>query len=102
MARYGTDTATKEVLAREGSLPGAPVDPSADQEIADRYAAGFLFGLQYPTLAENVLPYLNMLKTSDIPGFGGSSPELQSYGSHGIQQGILEATKGTTLKDLVK
>lgn len=85
--RYGVSTAEKERLAREGSLPGAPVDHSADQTKADRYAAGFLFGQNWPRLSEAVQPVVDRIKTSDLPFFGGSTPEEQSYASAGAAQG---------------
>lgn len=100
--RYGVPTSEKEKLAREGNLPGAPKDTSEDQAAADRFAAGFLFGFRYPSLAEQLLPTINALKTSDLPFFGGDSPELQSFASQGMQQGIAEALRGGTLEDLIK
>ena len=70
--RYGVTTAEKERLARARALPGAPRDLSADQSVADRYAAGYLFGTNWPNLAPVVLPLINVLKTSSLPFFGGS------------------------------
>lgn len=82
--RYGVPTAEKEALASSRALPGAPVDNSADQDIANRYAAGYLFAKQHPHLAPIVQPFINALKTSDLPLFGGASPELQSYAQAGM------------------
>ncbi len=82
--RYGVPTSEKERLAASGSLPGAPQDQSADQGAANRYASGYLFGQAHPTLAPMVQPAVDMLKTSDLPGIGGESPEAQSYASHGV------------------
>ena len=85
--RYGVGTAEKERLAVSGALPGAPLDQSADQDVANRYAAGYLFGQQYPNLAPAVQPYVDRIKTSDLPFFGGESPEVQSWASHGVSMG---------------
>ncbi len=90
--RYGMSTADKEVLARNGSLPGAPVDKSEEQKVADRYAAGYLFTRQWPTLGPILQPVANMIDTDTgiINPFGGSSPELQSYASEGQNHAMLE------------
>ncbi len=85
--RYGVSTADKERLAIGRELPGAPEDATADQDPANRYAAGYLFAQEHPTLSSVVQPFVDMLKTSDLPFFGGSSPELQSWASHGATQG---------------
>ena len=107
--RYGVPTAEKERLARMGELPGAPEDTSADQQAADRYASGYLFGQAHPTIAPAVQPYVDMLKTSDLPFFGGSTPEEQSYASEGIRRAILEGenakrqpSRAATLASLLK
>lgn len=100
--RYGVSTAEKERLARERTLPGAPEDRSENQEAADRFAAGFLFGFHYPQIAPYIQTLVNRVKTSDLPVFGGSSPELQSHAVHGMEMGILERAKGTTLEDLLR
>lgn len=100
--RYGVPTQEKERLAREASLPGAPEDNTAEQTAADRYAAGFLFGLRYPELAVVVQPYVDRLKTSDLPLFGGSTPEEQSYASEGVQRGAAMAGQGLTLAELLR
>jgi len=89
--RYGVPTSEKEAAARRGDLPGAPVDNTADQARADRYAAGYLFGKAHPTIAAAVMPIVSQLKTSDLPVLGGSSPELQSYALQGAQRGIQDA-----------
>ncbi len=85
--RYGVPTDEKEQLARMGSLPGAPVDRTADQAAADRYASGYLFGKTHPVIAPAVQPFVNRLKTSDLPFFGGSTPELQSQAQAGVNTG---------------
>lgn len=100
--RYGVPTSQKETLARQGSLPGAPEDKTAEQKAADRYAAGFLFALQHPGIASTVQPIVDRLKTSDLPLFGGSSPELQSYASEGVTRGADLARQGLTLADLLE
>lgn len=88
--RYGVPTSVKERLARMRALPGAP-EVTADAEEADRYAAGHLFGREHPMLSEKLQPLVSMLKTSDLPLLGGSSPELQSYADAGARAGRLEA-----------
>jgi len=88
--RYGVSTAEKEAIARRGELPGAPVDRSAGQEKADRYAAGFLFAKEHPDLAPILQPMVDRLKTSDLPYFGGESPEVQSYASQGMTRALAE------------
>ena len=85
--RYGMPTSQKEVLAISGALPGAPQDMTAEQTIANRYASGYLFGREHPTLASMVQPFVDMVKTSDLPFFGGSTPEEQSYASEGVRRG---------------
>jgi hypothetical protein len=89
--RYGVDTAEKEKLARQRALPGAPLDTSAEQEKADRYASGYLFGKTWPILSRLAQPMVDRLKTSDLPLLGGSTPELQSQASSGVMQGRLAA-----------
>ena len=91
--RYGMPTADKEVLARQGSLPGAPRDTSADQAAADRYASAFLFAKEHPTLSSVVQPLVDRVKTSDLPFFGGDSPELQSFAQQGANRGRQESEK---------
>jgi len=85
--RYGVSTAEKERLAASRALPGAPVDNTADQEAANRYASGYLFGQNWPNLAPAVQPFIDQIKTSNLPFVGGSSPELQSQASAGVAQG---------------
>ena len=86
--RYGVSTEDKERLAISGGLPGAPQDNSAGQEKSNRYASGFLFAKQNPTIASLVQPLVNRIKTSDLPFVGGSSPELQSYASQGVSRAL--------------
>lgn len=93
--RYGVPTAEKERLARTGELPGAPsYDPSLPDEEnmarADRHAAGYLFGKAHPTLAPMVQPFVNRIKTSDLPLLGGSSPKEQSFAQQGVNIGAGE------------
>lgn len=76
--RYGVSTAEKERIARNGSLPGAPKDHSADQKKADRYASAYLFAKKWPRLSDAVGPLLDMIGTSDLPIIGGLKPEEQS------------------------
>ena len=85
--RYGVSTAEKERLASAGALPGAPKDQSENQDVANRYAAGYLFGQNYPNLAPVVQPMVDRIKTSDLPFFGGESPETQAYASYGVNMG---------------
>lgn len=80
--RYGVPTSEKERLARAGALPGAP-EPDEDAEEADRYASGYLFSAAHPTLSRVVQPLVSRLKVSDLPAFGGSSAELQSFADAG-------------------
>lgn len=54
--RYGMPTSAKEVLAVSGALPGAPVDRSAEQDAAKRYAAGYLFTREHPDAAKVLIP----------------------------------------------
>lgn len=100
--RYGAPTGEKERLARQASLPGAPKDQTTEQQAADRYAAGFLFAFNHPEIAPFVQDLVNVVKTSDLPLVGGSSPELQSYAVHGMRMGLLERDKGTSLGDLLR
>jgi hypothetical protein len=91
--RYGMSTADKEAAASSRSLPGAPADNTADQDVANRYAAGYLFAQQHPHLAPVVQPLIDALKTSDLPIFGGASPELQSYAHEGMTRALAERDK---------
>jgi len=86
--RYGMSTGDKEVLAAGRVLPGAPVDNSAEQAKANRYASGYLFGQQWPRLAPAIQPLVDRIKTSDLPFLGGESPELQSYATQGMNVGV--------------
>lgn len=79
--RYGVPTAEKERLARQRSLPGAPLDLTADQAAADRYAAAYLFGLEWPRLSKAVEPALTGFKV-----LTGTDPILQSYATAGLSQ----------------
>lgn len=85
--RYGRSTAEKEAIAAKRALPGAPYDPSADQEIANRYASGYLFAENYPRLAPAVMPVVNMART----GWFGDSPEVQSYANAGMNRALMDA-----------
>lgn len=85
--RYGVPTSEKEPLARAQALPGAPAANTAAGEEADRYSY--------------VQPLVSRLKVSDLPFFGGSSPELQSYADAGAQQGIQAAGQGLTLGQIL-
>ncbi len=91
LLRYGMPTSEKERLAISGTLPGAPVDHTADQDAANRYAAGYLFAKEHPILAPIVQPMVNRLKVSDLPLFGGSTPDLQSQATAGMNQGLAAA-----------
>ena len=99
--RYGVPTSEKEILARQQLLPGAPPANTETGEEADRYGAAYLFGLEHPEFAALAQPAVSRLKTSDLPFFGGSSPELQSYADQGSQQGIEAARRGQTLADII-
>lgn len=88
--RYGVTTADKEKLARERALPGAPLDPSAEQNVADRYAAGYLFATHWPKLAPAVLPIISALKTSSLPFLGGEDPSIQSFAQAGMNRALLD------------
>jgi hypothetical protein len=88
--RYGVSLDEKERLAREGSLPGAPIDNTAEQEAADRYAAGYLFAQTWPRLAPVVMPIINALKTSDLPLLGGDDPSLQSQAQAGVNRSLID------------
>lgn len=88
--RYGVPTSRKEALASARALPGAPKDDSADQDVANRYAAGYMFAQQHPHLAPLVQPFVDAIKTSDLPLIGGASPELQSYAVEGMNRALLE------------
>lgn len=92
--RYGVPVSEKERLAASASLPGAPADQSEDLDAANRYASGYLFAQQHPKLAPVVQPLIDMLKTSDLPFFGGSSPTLQSYATAGMNQGLMRPKAG--------
>lgn len=98
--RYGVPTAEKERLAISGALPGAPEDRSPEQDAANRYAAGYLFAKQHPRLASWIQPAVDVIKTSDLPFLGGSSPELQSYASEGSARAL--ADYGASLGDLLQ
>jgi hypothetical protein len=88
--RYGMSTSEKERIARAGTLPGAPPSRPSNDEISDRYAAGYLFGDTYPRAAPLLMPAINALKTSSVPFFGGSSPELQDNATAGMVRAIQE------------
>jgi len=88
--RYGVPVARKEALAASQSLPGAPVDQTENLDAANRYASGYLFAQAHPHLAPVVQPLIDMLKTSDLPFFGGSSPTLQSYATAGMNQALMQ------------
>ena len=96
--RYGVPTAEKERMAIESTLPGAPQDFSAEQTAANRYAAGYLFGQQHPEIAETVQPWVDLIKVSDLPLLGGSTPEEQSYASEGVRRALM----GRNITDLVQ
>lgn len=83
--RYGVPTSVKEAMARSGSLPGAP-QPDADAEEADRYASGYLFAKAHPKISKAVQPLVSRLKVSDLPLFGGATPELQSFADAGATE----------------
>lgn len=85
--RYGVPTSEKERLARtRGSLPGMPpVSESAEE--SDRYASGYLFGQTWPRLAPEIQSLIDRIKVSDLPLVGGSTPELQSYATQGVNAG---------------
>ncbi len=84
--RYGVPTSEKERLARTGELPGAPSPLTTGVEEQDRYASGFLSGQTWPNASELFQPLVDRVKTSDLPFFGGDSPELQSYASEGSRR----------------
>lgn len=86
--RYGVPTSEKEAIAIRGDLPGAPVDHTADQDAANRYASGFLFAQEHPTLAPMVMPFVDRVRT----GLFGDSPEMQSYATAGMNQALMGAT----------
>jgi hypothetical protein len=96
--RYGMPTSEKEALAAKGSLLGAPVGASAEQDRGNRYAAGYPFGKQSPRLAPTVQGRVDRIKTSDLPLLGGSSPELQSYASEGVARGAAAGDVGDELR----
>ena len=101
--RYGVPTSEKERLAVSRELPGAPADVSPEQGAAHRYASGYLFAQQHPTIAPIVQPLVDRLKVSDLPLFGGSSPELQAYASQGVTRALSEqANRMRTLGDLLR
>lgn len=97
--RYGAPTSEKERLAISGSLPGAPEDRTAEQDAANRYAAGYLFAKEHPRFSRLVQPLVDAVKTSDLPWVGGSTPELQSYASHGATRA--REDYGSSLADLL-
>ena len=80
--RYGMPTSEKEVIARQRSLPGAP-EVDSDAEEADRYAAGYLFRKNRPRASKALQWLASRANVSDMPFFGGSKPELQSYADAG-------------------
>ena len=94
--RYGVSTADKEKLAREGLIPGAPRDNSAEQKQAERYAASYLFASTWPRLAQTVMPLVNAVRTSDLPLFGGDDPTLQSYAQQGMNRALLDRDNAYT------
>jgi len=83
--RYGMPTSQKEVLAAGRRLPGAPIDNSADQDVANRYAAGYLFTMQHPDLAPYVMPVANFLH-----GLFGDDPSVQSYAQEGMNRALVD------------
>lgn len=80
--RYGMPTSGKEAVAAGGGLPGAPYDPSANQDVGNRYAAGYLFGKQWPNFSQYAMPVVNF-----IHGLAGDSSNLQSYANQGVNNG---------------
>ena len=93
--RYGVPTSEKEALAASGELPGAPVDRTADQERANRYASGYLFAQQHPTLAPATLPMVNF-----VHGLFGDDPALQSQATAGMNRGLVE--RDNSLRSIFK
>ncbi len=86
--RYGVSTAEKEKAALARALPAAPIDTSAGQEKANRYAAGYLFALHWPRLAPKIMPIISATKTSNLWKLGGDDPELQSYAQAGMNRAL--------------
>ena len=100
--RYGVPTSEKEILARQQILPGAPPANTETGEEADRFtprATSSRSSIQSSPRWRQ--PAVSRLKTSDLPFFGGSSAELQSYADQGTQQGIAAARRGQTLAEII-
>jgi hypothetical protein len=92
--RYGVPTSEKERIAVSRALPGAPEDPSAEQDVANRYAAGYLFAQQHPEIAPRLLPIVSTIKA-----LFGTDPDLQSWAHAGMNRAL---QRGGTLGDLVR
>ena len=86
--RFGRSTAEKEALAASRSLPDAPEDNTADQDVANRYAAGYLFAQRYPKIAQQILPYVTQIKIA-----AGSDPVLQSWAHTGMNRALRDMLK---------
>lgn len=86
--RYGVPTSVKEQMAEKGSLPGAPTVPNDERD--NRYASGYLFAKQYPNAAPVIQPWIDRVKTSSLPIFGGESPEVQSYAQQGMNRAVVD------------
>jgi hypothetical protein len=79
--RYGVTTNEKEGIAAAGSLPGAPHDSSLYKDSANRYAAGYLFTKEHPTIAPSMIPAVNILR-----GLFGDSPEIMAQAVAGMNR----------------
>lgn len=86
--RYGVGTNEKEGLAAQGSLPGSPHDSTPDKVLANRHAAGYLFGKTHPDAAPTVMPIVSFLRA-----LFGDSPELQAQAVSGMNQGRVDSQR---------
>ncbi len=84
--RYGSGGTTgKERAAASGYLPGAPADNTADLDRANRYAAGYMFTKNHPTIAPYAIPAASFLH-----GIFGDDPNTQSYAQEGMNRALLD------------
>ncbi len=76
--RYGVPTSEKEAFARQEMAPMIG-DESEDLANSDRAAAGYMFAEQWPRVQEAVQPWVDRARI----GWGGDTPEEQSYATYG-------------------
>lgn len=84
LIRYGMTGPQKDALAYGAKLPGAP-SYTQNPAAADRYASGYLFGQQWPSIAEPVTGAIGAGRYKFGPDV---DPALQAAGNAGAAAGV--------------